>query len=102
MAKQAAMDMIAYGRIGSGNMDSIAMMPEDDQVMALATTIQYNERLTKALTQISKSVSQGLLENTENLPKYDVPAITDKLLIGDLLSEDIQHTSQPKIEPESI
>jgi len=102
IAKQAAMDMIAYGRIGSGNMDSIAMMPEDDQVMALATTIQYNERLTKALTKISKSVSQGLLENTENLPKYDVPAITDKLLIGDLLSEDIQHTSQPKIEPESI
>ena len=102
MAKQAAMDMIAYGRIGSGNMDSIAMMPEEDQVKTLATTIQYNERLTKALHQISKSVSDGLLQNTENLPKYDVPAITDQLMIGDLIDDDIQCSPQSKIEPESI
>lgn len=102
MAKQAAMDMIAYGRIGSGNMDSIAMMPEEDQVKTLATTIQYNERLTKALHQISKSVSDGLLQNTENLPKYDVPAITDQLMIGDLINDDIQCSPQSKVEPESI
>jgi len=101
MAKQAAMDMISYGRIGSGNMDSIAMMPDEDQIMTLATTLQYNERLLGGLSQISAAVSQGLLENKEHLPKFDIPKVTDKLLTGDLLNN-VQHTSQPKTKSESI
>jgi len=101
MAKQAAMDMVSYGRIGSGNMDSIAMMPEEDQVMALATTLQYNERLGQGLKSISEAVSEGLLNNTDALPKFDVPAITDQLMIKDLLNN-VQHSSKPKVKPESI
>lgn len=101
MAKQAAMDMVSYGRIGTGNMDSIAMMPEEDQIMTLATTLQYNERLMGGLGQISQAVSQGLLENKEHLPKFDIPKVTDKLLTGDLLNN-VQHTSQSKVKPESI
>lgn len=101
MAKQAAMDMVSYGRIGTGNMDSIAMMPEEDQIMTLATTLQYNERLMGGLSQISQAVSQGLLENKEHLPKFDIPKVTDKLLTGDLLNN-VQHTSQSKVKPESV
>lgn len=101
MAKQAAMDMISYGRIGSGNMDSIAMMPEEDQILALATTLQYNERLMGGLNQISSAVNQGLLENKEHLPKFDVPKVTDKLLSTEFL-KDVQHTVQPKVKSESI
>jgi hypothetical protein len=101
MAKQAAMDMVAYGRIGSGNMDSIAMMPEEDQIMTLATTLQYNERLMGGLNQISEAVQQGLLENSENLPKYNVPKVTDKLLSSEIL-KNVQHTTQPKVKPESV
>jgi hypothetical protein len=102
MAKQAAMDMVSYGRIGSGNMDSIAMMPEEDQIMTLATTLQYNERLMNGMNQISQAVSQGLLENKDHLPKFDVPKVTDKLLATDFLKQDVQHTTQPKIKSESI
>lgn len=102
MAKQAAMDMVSYGRIGSGNMDSIAMMPEEDQIMTLATTLQYNERLMNGLNQISQAVSQGLLENKDHLPKFDVPKVTDKLLATDFLKQDVQHTTQSKVKPESI
>ncbi len=102
MAKQAAMDMVSYGRIGSGNMDSIAMMPEEDQIMTLATTLQYNERLMNGLNQISQAVSQGLLENKDHLPKFDVPKVTDKLLATDFLKQDVQHTTQYKIKSESI
>jgi hypothetical protein len=101
MAKQAAMDMVSYGRIGSGNMDSIAMMPEEDQVMTLATTLQYNERLMGGLNQISNAVQQGLLENKEHLPKFDIPKVTDKLLTSELLNN-VQHTAQSKVKPESI
>lgn len=102
MAKQAAMDMISYGRIGTGNMDSIAMMPEEDQILTLATTLQYNERLMNGLNQISQAVSQGLLENKEHLPKFDVPKVTDKLLATEFLKQDVQHTSESKVKSESI
>lgn len=100
MAKQAAMDMVSYGRIGSGNMDSIAMMPEEDQVLTLATTLQYNERLTQGMTEIGNAVSQGLLNNKEHLPRFDVPKVTDKLMME--LLDDVQHTPQPKTKPESV
>lgn len=102
MAKQAAMDMVSYGRIGTGNMDSIAMMSEEDQVLTLATTLQYNERLNTGLHNISNAVQEGLLENKEHLPKFDVPKVTDQLL-ADLKSLDnVQPTSQSKAQPESI
>jgi len=99
MAKQAAMDIAANGRIGVGNMDSIAMMPEEDQVKTLATTLQYTERLGLAMNEISEAVNQGLLENSDSLPKFDVPTIGDKLLIKD---EDLQHTTQPETRSEAI
>lgn len=101
MAKQAAMDMVSYGRIGTGNMDSIAMMPEEDQILTLATTLQYNERLMGGLQQISSAVSQGLLENKDHLPKFDIPKVTDKLLTGELLNN-VQHTSESKVKSESV
>jgi hypothetical protein len=100
MAKQAAMDLAATGRIGVGNMDSIAMMPEVDQIKTLATTLQYSEKLGLAMGQISEAVSQGLLANTKDLPKFDVPNITDKLMMTD--NEDIQLAAQPKTKSESI
>ncbi len=39
MAKQSAMEIMAYGRIGSGNLDSIAMLepPQQDEVLSIAT-----------------------------------------------------------------
>ncbi len=101
MAKQAAMDMVSYGRIGSGNMDSIAMMPEEDQVLTLATTLQYNERLGQGMTEIGQAVSKGLLDNKEHLPRFDVPNVTDKLMMTELL-DNVQHTTQPKTKPETI
>ena len=103
MAKQAAMDMVSYGRIGTGNMDSIAMMPEEDQIMTLATTLQYHERLGNGMHQISKAVNEGLLQNKENLPKFDVPSITDQLLAPiESKEENVQRTSKPKTKSESI
>jgi len=98
MAKQAAMDMVSYGRIGSGNMDSIAMMDEEDQIQTLATTLQYNERLNQGMIKINEAVNQGLLANERDLPKFDVPSITDKLLA----SEEFQHTPKSETKSESI
>jgi len=42
MGKQAAMDIISYGRIGAGNMSSIMEMGEEDQVKTLEIAVKYS------------------------------------------------------------
>lgn len=67
MAKQAMLDMISYGRVGTGNLDSILMMsPEQQQeVMALASSYtvsidrNINELMGMAATN-QKLVDDGL------------------------------------------
>ena len=100
LAKQAAMDMAAQGRIGVGNMEAISNMDEKHQVECLATALQYNNRLQLGMIEIEKSVQAGLLENQSILPKFDVPNINDKLMMKE--DEDIQHTTKPKVGSTSI
>ena len=52
MGKQAAMDIIAYGRIGAGNMDSISLMPEEDQVKTLQIAVRYSHMVQGGLENI--------------------------------------------------
>jgi hypothetical protein len=96
MGKQAAMDIIAFGRVGSGNMDSIAMMASEDQLETLTLAVQYSGLIQAGLHKISI--------NTQNeVEKYLTGSSTK---IAELLStsenENIQLTSQPKVKPESI
>jgi hypothetical protein len=95
MGKQAALDIIAFGRVGSGNMDSIAMMHKDDQLAALTTAMQYSGLINAGLHKISVGV-QGSVD------KYMETAITAIPEILDKPDENIQLTAQPKIKPESI
>jgi len=100
LAKQAAMDIVAQGRIGVGNMDAISNMDEEHQVECLATALQYNNRLQLGMQEIEKSVQAGLLENQSTLPKFDVPNITDRLMMKE--DENIQHTTKSETRSESI
>ena len=55
MAKQTAMDMIAYGRAGVGNMDSIAMLEGEQQQAIMKIACDYfvrNENRTKHLNYL--------------------------------------------------
>lgn len=96
MAKQAALDVIAFGRVGSGNMDSIAMMDKDDQLEALTMAIQYSGLINAGLQKISiesqDSVNAYLSSNNISIPE----------LIYNKPNENIQSTTQPKIKSESI
>ena len=88
MGKQAAMDLAFQGRVGTGNLDSIAMMKEQDQKAILEIALQYSalynvsmkkiqERLTPYIEQLEQSSDGGL-------PTFH--GIDDSLEIG-LLSE---------------
>lgn len=56
MGKQAAMDIVSYGRISSGNMDSIAMMEESDQISSLEIAIKYSGMLGGGIEKINQAL----------------------------------------------
>ena len=56
MGKQAAMDVYATGRIGVGNLDSIAMMREEDQYATLNIAMQYSGLLNAGISKIQNEL----------------------------------------------
>lgn len=62
MAKQAMLDMISYGRVGTGNLDSILMMSPEQQkeVMALAST--YTVAMDRNITTL-----MGMAATNQNM-----------------------------------
>ena len=56
MGKQAAIDIYANGRIGIGNMDSIAMMREEDQIYAVSIAMQYSGMLNAGIAKVQNSM----------------------------------------------
>ena len=81
MAKQATMDLMTIGRIGSGNLDSIAMMPLEDQQETIKAALKYNGLLTKGIGAIEKTALQELAA----LPgmKYIDEIVNDQLKLED-------------------
>ena len=60
MGKQAAMDVYATGKIGTGNLDSIAMMREDDQYATLNVAMQYSGLLSAGISKIQNELRPHL------------------------------------------
>jgi hypothetical protein len=75
LAKQAACDMIFYGRINSGNMDAILSLGAEQQAETLALTMNFSTQLQryqlKLQTEIDKQLD-GLGNNGVN--SLTVPA----------------------------
>jgi hypothetical protein len=78
MGKQAAMDILAFGRLGSGNMDSIAMMSRDEQVEALTIAIQYSGIVNANVAAISNNV-QVQVEELISSNQLELPLIENGL-----------------------
>ena len=60
MGKQAAMDVYTTGKIGTGNLDSIAMMREDDQYATLNVAMQYSGLLSAGISKIQNELRPHL------------------------------------------
>lgn len=88
MAKQATMDLMMTGRIGQGNLDSIAMMPIEDQEETIKAALKYNGLLNKGISAIEKTAMQEL--NALPNMKYIDEIVNDQLkLENKTKSEDI-------------
>ena len=60
MGKQAAIDVYTTGKIGTGNLDSIAMMREDDQFATLNVAMQYSGLLSAGIAKIQNELKPHL------------------------------------------
>lgn len=60
LGKQAALDIIAMGRIGTGNMEAISMMQEEDAVAALNVALDWSTRVNSAIGQIENETVKRL------------------------------------------
>ena len=60
LAKQAATDMIFYGRIGTGNMDAILSVGPEQQSDILALTMDYSTKLQSYNLQLQNIAEENL------------------------------------------
>ena len=76
MGKQAAMDIYCTGKVGIGNIDSIAMMKEEDQIYALNIGMQYAGLLNTGIAKIQNELKPHLDKllsdgSVARLPTFD-------------------------------
>jgi hypothetical protein len=53
LAKQAALDILSYGRIGTGNMDAISMLGANQQADTLELAINYSVEIDSAMEKMT-------------------------------------------------
>ena len=88
LGKQAAMDLLTIGRVGQGNMDSIAMMPIDDQKATIKAAIKYNKTLSEGIEYLEQESIKELSLNKVGISYID-DMISDQLKIEKNSGENI-------------
>lgn len=74
LAKQAACDMIFYGRINSGNMDAILMLSPEQQSETLALTVNFATKLQAHQGQLQRVADEQMsLAGTFNTNALTTP-----------------------------
>ena len=92
LAKQASMEMLAYGRIGTGNMDAIAMLPPKEIAECLQLTSDYTVRVGTGMGLLTeKSINDLKLGyvSPENKEKMKHMGISDEFISEKMLESDI-------------
>jgi len=77
LAKQAACDLLFYGRINSGNMDAICSLPPAQQTETLAIAINYSTQIQKLQTDMQNEAAQrvGLTNTASYLREPEKPTL---------------------------
>ncbi len=92
LAKQASMEMLAYGKIGTGNMDAIAMMAPKEIAECLQLTSDYTVRVGTGMGLLTdKSVNDLKLGyvSPENKNRMEQMGISKEFIAENMLESDI-------------
>ena len=84
LAKQAATDMIFYGRIGTGNMDAILSVGSEQQAEILSLTMNYSTQLQSYNIQLQGAAEEnmklhGKMDNKDLIAPIDNKYNTTKI-----------------------
>lgn len=96
LAKQASMEMLAYGRIGTGNMDAIAMLPPKEIGECLQLTSQYTTRVGTGMGLLTdKAINDMKLGYVDPKSKEQMKhiGISDDFLAENMLENDIDKSN---------
>jgi hypothetical protein len=89
LAKQAACDMLFYGRIGTGNMDAILSMSPEQQAETLALTVNFSTQLQSYQTRLQNEATQ-MLQMQQASDNKDLTFPTSSHLIDTNSTQNIQ------------
>jgi len=92
LAKQASMEMLAYGKIGTGNMDAIAMMSPEDIAECLSLTSDYTVRVGTGMGLLTEKAINDLklgYINPVNKERMKHMGISNEFISENLLESDI-------------
>jgi hypothetical protein len=73
LGKQAALDLLSSGKIGTGNMDAISMMNQDQAIAALDVAVDWATRVNSAMEQIQSAKIKELANKQFSLNLIDTP-----------------------------
>jgi len=96
LAKQASTEMLAYGKIGTGNIDAIAMLPPPQQKEVLEVAANYATRFDIGMAQIMDKTLNDLRigYNSDNMKdKMLQIGIADGLEKEDLLKNKVEENN---------
>lgn len=92
IGKQSAIDMLSYGKISSGNMDSITNMPTEDQERVIAGAIKYTKKMENGILTLQDDVVRSL---TNEIPNRLLPDVNEEI-DPQHESKNLLGTSKPK------
>ena len=106
MGKQAAMDVYATGKIGVGNLDSIAMMREDDQYATLNIAMQssglLNSGIAKIQNELKPQMDKMMVDGSApRIPTFDNVENNLDLELYEQLTGNEQKSIQASDQPET-
>ena len=106
MGKQAAMDVYCTGRIGIGNLDSIAMMREEDQFATLNIAMQYSGLLNAGIGKIQNELKPQMDKmmvdgSAPRIPTFDNVEDNLDLKLYEQITGNEQKSIQSSAKPET-
>lgn len=106
MGKQAALDIMANGRVGTGNLDSISMMKKEDQIAILDVASQYSCLMKLSMDKIQGKTNkyfQAYAESPDvNIPTFHGIEKTMNVPLLDKIKDEINEKHlQSADQPES-
>tara|TARA_B100000965_G_scaffold250577_1_gene210711 strand:- start:9402 stop:10229 length:828 start_codon:yes stop_codon:yes gene_type:complete len=99
MAKQAACDMISFGHVGTGNMDSIMNLPTEDQIQVLSGAVSHSSIIAAGVASMQKQMG-GTIGHIINGGEFKPPQINGSEITS--LPEDTPPPQIGSAEPPEV